>query len=1191
MPVIAGVAALLALGSLANASNPPTVAISNVPLVLVQPTNPQVLIVLPNSQSMDGDLSGAIMTGSGIFTALRRSSSPVNYTVPAGFTPPVQGANGGLAPYTVKQGRTRYDNSASRLNVAKQSIQKVLQQYAANFDFGLMTYHTGGLGRYSTWVYYMSGNGGFTFGDNGDAPPAGTRWIANPCYNSTAGYCKSIKKQLGSQTLQAPLLAIAASSDDADINDVLYASGVSPVCLDYGDHTPSTPFPPNFSLADYNNGSITVAYSNYTGSCAYQTSPTNAGYVPYSPQVLYAKRGFGFYVTNQSRNSGSILVNVAPASTSGAPTAAQLATYIARFTPHLAPETNRNTGEIKALAVQSPIAGLMHWADKYYTTGVSRHHPKPPSNNGCTPNRYVVMLTDGLPTEDLSGKYWPPLGTASATGYGVHVTFNLVNGGTIADTDPNFANAVLAGKTTTLASTNDQALQDAINQLITLKNNQIQTYIVGMGAGVDPTKNPAAAATMKAMALAGGTGNYFPGVTPQDVVNDMQVIFAQIQAANQSTTTVAVNSTSFQSNQAVYQARFDTASFGWTGNLVAYPVKANGTVDQLPADQLWDARSWMQTAYSGTGWNTARLVITINSASGAGIPLRWRKLARAQKAELKIYWNSLTPSEKSKDFNNKKYRYGKAVLDYLRGDQAYTQANNGPFRNRSYLLGDIVNSAPLYVGAPNGVYAGTSYSNFARSNASRMPVIYLGSNDGAVHAFNVANGHEIFAFYPQGPFAKLPDLTLPSYNANHQFFVDGSPNAGDVRFADNSWHSILVGGLNAGGAGIYAMDITHPSSWTTENAVASDVLWDITSATPGFSHLGLTYSQPQIAQVNIDGTNTFVVIFGSGYNNDNGNPYLYVVNAETGALIKTFDLCAADSGQCNSSLANGLSTPVVVSSTGSSVSNRVYAGDLQGNLWRVDLSSPSPTNWSAIVLFQAQNSGIDQPITTQPVVSLAPLAAGAGIMVYFGTGQYLGPPDIANTSIQSFYGVLDHNSTPPPGAPGLPFSSSKLEKITLTDTVVAGVTVRTAAGNAINWTSGERGWRMPLPASGERVITNPRLIGGRVVFTTFTPSSTACSAGGSSWLMIVNYATGGQLPGPELDLNGDGKLNSSDQTSTGANPVGLSLGPGYAASPTIVGYHRGSFNDLKLITVSGAPIKSIKERGEPRGVLSWSEIR
>ncbi|MGA7965662.1 MAG: PilC/PilY family type IV pilus protein [Gammaproteobacteria bacterium] len=1192
--IIAGGAVMLALGSIANASSPPMVAISNVPLVLVQPTDPQVLVVLPNSQSMDGDLSGAIMTGSGIVGSLHGSSSPVNYTVPAGFTAPVQNAVAGQAPYTVNSGGTLYDNSASRLNVAKQSIQKVLQQYAPNFDFGLMTYNTSGLGRYTTWVYYMSGSGGFAFGDSGDTPPAGTRWIPNPCYQSNTGYCNQIAWVLGSGARSQPDMAIAASSDDADINDVLYAGGLSPVCLDYGGHNPPTPYPPYRTLGQYNSGNILVGYYRSTGYCATQTGPTNAGYVPFSSQVMYSERGFGFYVSSQSRNSGDILVPVAPAATNGAPTPAQISTYIAKFTPYLAPETNRGTSEIKALAVQSPIAGLMRWANKYYTSGASGY-PKPPSNNGCTPHRYVVMITDGLPTEDLDGQSWPPLGTASSEGYGVHATFNLVGGGTVADTDPNFASDVQAGETTTLASTNDQALQDAIDQLDALKSNQIQTYIVGMGAGVDPTKNPAAAATMKAMALAGGTSNYFPGVTPQDVVNDMQIIFAQIQAANQSTTTVAVNSTSFQSNQAVYQARFDTASFGWTGNLVAFPVMANGTVDQLPADQLWDARSWMQTAYAGTGWDTNRLAVTMNSATDTAVPFRWGNLSSTQKTEFETYWNTLTVSQQSTFFGNSQSNYGKAVLNYLRGDQALTQSsspNGGPFRDRSYLLGDIVNSAPLYVAAPNGVYPGNSYSTFAHSHASRKPVIYVGSNDGAVHAFDASNGHEIFAFFPRGPFSKLPDLTLPGYNSNHEFFVDGSPNAGDVQFADGSWHSLLVGGLNAGGAGIYALNITNPSNWTSESAVASDVLWDITSATPGFSHLGLTYSQPQIVQIACNGINcnssgnTFAVIFGSGYNNDNGNPYLYVVNAETGALIKAFDLCSANPSQCSSSLANGLSTPVVVSSTGTTVSDRVYAGDLQGNLWRVDLSDPNPTNWSATVLFKAQNGGNDQPITTQPVVSFAPPGAGGGIMVYFGTGEYLGPPDIVNTGVQNFYGVLDKSSTI-----GLPFSSSLLKTVTLSTTTVDGQQVRVASGSPINWSSGDRGWKMPLPDLGERMITTPRLIGGRVVFTTFTPSKAACSAGGFSWLMIVNYATGGQLPGPELDLNNDGQLNGGDQAPGGVNPVGLSLGPGYAASPTIVAYHQGPFNDLKLITVSGSPIKSIKERGQPRGVLSWSEIR
>ncbi|MGH8161039.1 MAG: pilus assembly protein [Gammaproteobacteria bacterium] len=1208
--VLVGAAAFAVLGSVANAaSTPPKIVISNVPLVLVQPTDPEVLLVVPNSQSMDGDLSGAIMTGSGTVNGLQGSSSPVDYTVPAGFSPPVASAVGGLAAYTVKIGRTLYDNSASRLNVAKQSIQQVIQQYAANFDFGLMTYHTGSPDLYTTWVYYMSGDDGFSFGDSTtDTAPAGAHWVANPCYQSSASYCARIENELGVDAISQPDMAIAASSDDPDINDVLYDNNISTVCMDYGGHSPTTPFPPYRSLSQYNNGSISVRYNHYTGYCAGATGPTNAGYVPYSDQVMYAERGFGFYVTSQSANKGDILVGIAPAATGAAPSQAQITNRIAQFTPYLKPETDsRYTDEIKALAVQSPIAGLMSWADEYYTQGVSGH-PKPKSNTGCTPNRYVVMLTDGLPTEDLAGHSWPPLGTISSNQYGVHATFDLKGGGTVSDTDPDFANDVINGLTTTLHSTNDQALEDTINQLEQLKTDKIQVYIVGMGAGVDPAKNPAAAATMKAMAMAGGTSDYFPGVTPQDVVNDMQAIFAQIQAANQSTTTVAVNSTSYQSNAAVYQARFDTASFGWTGDLVAYKVNPDGTVDQNPGDALWDARTNMESRFTGTGWDTTRLAVTVNASSGKGVAFRWGNLSTGQQSALEAHWDSLTVSEKA-GFSNQEGNYGQAVLDYLRGDQSRTQKQtDGVFRNRSYLLGDIVDSMPLYVGAPHAPYPGTSYAAFATAQAARTPVIYVGANDGAVHAFAAPAsatapnaGEELFAFFPLAPFDRLADLSQPDYNANHQFFVDGSPNAGDVRFSDGQWHTLLVGGLNAGGEGIYAMDVTHPSGFTSETAVAADVLWDITDKTSGFSHLGLTYSQPQIAQIDCSGTNcnsggpTFVVIFGSGYNNDNGEPYLYVVNAQTGALIRSIDLCSDDTSACDNSLPNGLSTPLTVSSTGSAITDRAYAGDLQGNLWRIDLSASSPSSWSATVLFTGRNdSGDIQPITTQPAASFAPSAGGGGIMLYFGTGRYLGQPDIDNDQVQSFYGVLDRNSTA-----DLPLASSDLATYALNAATVgtpAGVVdVRTISGGTgtqdgqVEWTV-KRGWKMNLPEPGERSITNPIVSGGRVIFTTFTPSTAICGAGGSSWLMIVNYA-GGELPGPELDINDNGQLGSGDQTKTGANPVGMDLGVGYAAAPTLMANHHGPFNDNKLITVSGKPIKSVPERGLPKGVLSWSEIR
>ena len=1177
---------LISLLSVAGAANtPPLIAISSVPLILSQPTDPQIMLAITNSQSMDGDLSGAIMTGSGAVTAFNNSTSPVDYTVPTGFIAPItKTAAGGSTAYTVNQGGTLYDNSASRLNVAKQALQAVIQQYAASFDFGLMDYSTGTPSLYTTWVYYMSGPNGFAFGATGDLPPSGTHWVPNPCYNSTADYCNSIKTQLGSQTLQDPLLAIAASSDDPDINDVLYApDSYQPAFLDYGKHTPSTPFPPDGTLAQYNAGSISVAYASCTpGSCIRQTNPTNAGYVPYSTQVLYFQRGFGYY-TSTSATKGNLLVNIKPAGITGKPaTPAQIATYVNQFAPPLAPETNNHKStEIKALASQSPIGGILQGALNYFQKS------NPPSSNNCPAKRYVVLVTDGLPTEDLSGSSWPPLGSISGNQYGVTATFNLKTGGTITNTDPGFAAAVAGGNTADLAATNDQALTDAIDQLQALATAGIKTYIVGMGAGVDPSKNPTAAATLKAMAIAGDTDNYFPGVTPQGIVDDLGIIFGQIQAANMSTTSVAVNSTSYRTGTVVYQAQFDTRTYGWTGNLVAYPLLSNGTVDANPAHLIWSARNQMQAAYSGTGWDTNRLLATFNPATGTGVPFRWAGLSSTQQSDLEANWNTLTASEQA-GFGTQQ-AYGQAVLDYLRGDPTQTQANNGPFRNRTYLLGDIIDSAPLLVGPPSGNFTAATYATFSKTYINRTPVIYLGSNDGILHAFNATSGKELFAFLPLGPFPNLSDLSQPTYNANHKYFVDGSPNAGDVQFADDTWHTILTGGLNSGGKGIYAMDVTNPANWISESAVAADVLWDITSATPGFQHLGLTYSQPQVARLNINGTLTSVVLFGSGYNNDDGLPYLYIVNAETGVLIRSIDLCAQVSGACKNNLPNGLSTPLVLSSTGTEVADRVYVGDLQGNLWRIDLSGTNSSSWTATVFFKAETGGNTvQPITTQPVASLAPQGAGGGTLVYFGTGKYLGLPDISNTDTQSFYAVIDRGSTL-----GLPLARANLNRITLTDTTVTTssgpVTVRTAAGSAINWST-QRGWYLNLPEIGERVITNPRLINNRVIFTTFAPNTASCGSGGTSWLMVINYATGGAFPGPELDIDNNGKLNSADQVN-GQNPVGMSLGNGYAAAPTIMRYQQGPFNDIKLITTSTQAVRTIKEHGAGSKVVSWIQLR
>ncbi len=275
--------------------------------------------------------------------------------------------------------------------------------------------------------------------------PSSGEYVVNPCYDVPLNGATTVNNDctamdayyhhIGINTFQ--YMPISASSDDPSINDVLYATGFTAGWVNFDGPNNGDPYT-HFSLSDYENGGVEECYFGATaGGPGLCETPTNAGYVPYSSEVMQWERGFGFIGT-QSANSGTVLVGMQ--SSGAAPTAASTAAAIANFTPYLEPETNSTaTTEIKAIAVQSPIAGLLTQAKNYYAD------VNPASSNGCAPQRYVVLVTDGLPTEDLSGHAWPPLGTVSATGYGETATFNGDG---------------------SLGSTNDQALEDTITTLI-----------------------------------------------------------------------------------------------------------------------------------------------------------------------------------------------------------------------------------------------------------------------------------------------------------------------------------------------------------------------------------------------------------------------------------------------------------------------------------------------------------------------------------------------------------------------------------------------------------------------------------------------------------------------------------------------------------------------------------------------------
>ncbi len=252
-------------------------------------------------------------------------------------------------------------------------------------------------------------------------------------------------------------------------------------------------------------------------------------------------------------------------------------------------------------------------------------------------------------------------------------------------------------------------------------------------------------------------------------------------------------------------------------------------------------------------------------------------------------------------------------------------------------------------------------------------MLYVGANDGMFHAFNANTGAEVFSFIPNAVYNNLAGFTSTVYNQSHQFFVNGSPQSKDVQFADGTWHTIVASGENSGGNSIFALDITNASSISLENSAAAAVLWEFTDA-----DLGLTFSQPQIAQIGTPNTNpaTFAVFFGNGYNSTNNKSVLYAVNPQTGAIIRKIDLCAAVANSCDATVPQGLSTVAVAHKDGiqSYPITHVYAGDLQGNLWSVNVSDANPNNWTVRLLFQARDaSGAKQSITTAPVITLNPL--------------------------------------------------------------------------------------------------------------------------------------------------------------------------------------------------------------------------
>ena len=644
-----------------------------------------------------------------------------------------------------------------------------------------------------------------------------------------------------------------------------------------------------------------------------------------------------------------------------------------------------------------------------------------------------------------------------------------------------------------------------------------------------------------------GRGEYLNASDPNDLTNKLNNALASIIDRTGSASAVALNSGTLSTNSKVYQARFDSG--GWSGQLLAIPINTNGTLGAT----LWDAGDLLKS-------QATRQIISWNTSTNAGTPFTWSGIGSAQRTELDKNPGTGVPDG-----------LGVARLDFLRGNHSNEISNGGSFRSRinSAVLGDIVSSGPVFVGMPPFAYPDSlnpGYLSFQGANAARTEIVYVGGNDGMLHGFDANTGEEKIAYVPGYVYKSLRELTDPSYS--HRYFVDGTPTVADVYYG-GAWHTVLVGSMRAGSQGLFALDITSPSAFSETNA-ASLALWEYTDAND--SDLGYTFSRPAVTKMR---NGKWAAIFGNGYNNteNDGNPsasgdaVLYIVDIETGVLIKKISTLHGKATSIGGTTPNGLATPTIIDQEGDYVADFILAGDLQGNMWKFDVRDSSPANWFVVTdgtnpepLFTATDAGgVPQPITVRPEVSEHPDGKD-GYMVYFGTGKYIesGDNTSAGAQVNTFYGIWDQMGTTT--GPHTTVSKTDLQVQTLTE-IPGPPDLRTITDNPITaWgTAGGQhmGWKVDLPAAAEKNVTNPILIGDRVLFTTLIPDDTPCGFGGTGFVMELDFQNGGPPDSAVFDTNGDGVIDSSDN-SGGAVVVGFNPNIGMLPDPAILNPGAGS---------------------------------
>ncbi|MDR0673572.1 MAG: hypothetical protein LBF93_07930 [Zoogloeaceae bacterium] len=762
-------------------------------------------------------------------------------------------------------------------------------------------------------------------------------------------------------------------------------------------------------------------------------------------------------------------------------------------------------------------------------------------------------------------------------------------------------------------------------------------------------------------------GAYASSVNPTEISNLIKQGLTFVRRDNTiSESTVATNAGSPNAPM-LYQAAFNDS---WNGKLLGYRIctsadvardySRNHTTNQSTLLQndsrcredgaLWYKASWDAGKILQTQIPGGRSIFTWDPAANTGVRFLDATLSAdlntalcgASACAAEVAYLSGDGAKEKRMGGVWRSRVNEFMTDETVGPSPAAKADGAP-----RVLGDIVNSGVLFVGRDDYGWAGfggITYKmrqdyRWRKANAPRTEVLYVGANDGMLHAFNASagtanggtlvpggnGGKEVFAYVPHSIWRKLNTLLKTDYV--HEFYVDGSPIVGDAYLerasSTKGWNTVLIGSVGMGGSGYFALDVEKPDTFGANN-----VLWDIHGPdvkidmdgaastkrispavpyTPGFDDLGYTIGQAAVIALRKadDDTLKWVAIFPNGYNSYLDRPMLYIVDLKTGtiqtSLKDNLGLVNHTKDDSNGNTEgsptdpNGLSTPIAADLNNDGLVDVIYAGDLRGNLWRFRLNGTGAIHTEKI--FEARDAANKiQPITARPEVGRDNTGH---VMVYFGTGQFIAKKDIANKNLQSFYGVRDVCALGGAGCAGggtLRRGNLLAQQITLqeerayaTQGKRYGKEVRLITDNAM--TSGQSGFVIDLARpgavaseKGERVIHTPILWRDRVIFNTIVPNDDECEPGGAGWMYEVDPNDGSRLEFTVFDLDHDGKFGDrNDLFSNGSIVSGVKIGMGGGLT---------AHGDTKYHSNNQGNVTSIRNNKPPHsGRRYWRQVR